>query len=185
MKQFSRKKIALMVSLFILTFSFALPGVFAQSEVFQDPDWVLTLALDAQTGTTKIIATVEAANDWEWKASFRFYGPMSETAANTENDTVGWTLLTPDFTIEDDTPTGTGPWYFEVEMPVGEGDLGWWYVEVDCNGIQGGEVWPHVAYGIINLANPVPWFTDLPVAMLVTVGAVVLLKRRGKLNLPV
>jgi hypothetical protein len=95
-----------------------------------------------------------------------------------------WSLLTPAYETEDAVP-GSTKTTFVSEVSIGPADLGWWYLEVDCNGIEDGDVYPHVTFGKLSLANPVPWFTDLPVAMLVTVGAVVLLKRRGKLNLPV
>ncbi len=183
MSHFSGKSFALMLSLLMLTFAGAIPMVYGRTEVYNDPSWTVVLSVDADPAT-KMVATVTTTNDWEWGATFRRYGPYTTEA---EVDTLiaagVWSGLTPDYETEDAVP-GSSKTTFVSEVSIGLPDLGWWYVEVDCHGIEEGTVYPHVAFGKLGLGNPVPWFTSLPFAMLAAIGAVVLLRKKGHLKVP-
>lgn len=81
--------------------------------------------------------------------------------------------------IVDDTP----PFNDQIG-PLVEAQLGYWYVEAEFNIDNADPECEETLHAIINVTE-VPWFTNLGFALLAAVGAIVFLRRRGTLKLPV
>jgi len=124
--------------------------------------------------TYKIELTLEGEDpDWFMKATattdypkvtsvtFRWYGPFGTEGEAGPVGVARW------IDVDDTSP-------FEAQHKVTKDELGWWYVEAE---FQGGQH-PGTARATLD-PNKVPWFTSLPLVMLVTVAFLAFLRRKG------
>lgn len=103
---------------------------------------------------------------------FKWYGPFGSETTSPPAGTLNRT------TTDDLSPFNSS---FGA---LTDDDLGWWLVTAEFYTFSGGYYLKAYASATMDLITETPWFTSLPLAMLVTVGAVLFLKKKGRLSLP-
>ena len=141
-----------------------------------------------------MVANALTDNTGLGKVEFSWYGPFATEALalahttdyvgdDVDNTPTPFESVYPNSNVAVVPPTKPRtPWVMH------DNDLGWWYVEArfyilpDTNKP---DEWFLCGYAsnTIDLIVETPWFTSLPFAMLVTVGAVLFLKKKGRLSL--
>lgn len=112
--------------------------------------------------TTYMNATATTDYSGITTVTFRWYGPFSET--ETPGPEPSKLKLT--------DPDSTAP-FESIYGPLTEDDLGTWYITAEFQG----PYHPGLAYTILT-PTLVPWFTSLPLVLLVTIGLLAYLKRK-------
>lgn len=104
---------------------------------------------------------------------FKWYGPFtSETTSS-----VGLTAV---LTTTDDSSPFEGAY-----GALTDDDLGWWLVIAEFYVDDGGYYLKAYVSATMDLIIETPWFTSLPLALLITVGTVLFLRKKGRLGLSV
>ena len=103
---------------------------------------------------------------------FNWYGPFGSETTSSAGLTAALT------TTDDSSP------FESAYGALTDDDLGWWLITAEFYVYEeNGYYLKAYASDTIDLIIETPWFTSLPLAMLVTVGAVIFLRKKGRLSL--